>query len=151
MTWITDNLVSILIFLGLVLLAIEVLVLGFSIFIIFFFGVGCLLTGALLFAGILPMNLASALWSVAIISFLAALVLWKPLKKLQNNGSNQQVRGDFIGYSFVLDSAISSHNPGTHRYSGIDWKVKADSDLPAGAEVEVAKAEVGILTVQLKN
>ena len=72
MTWITDNLPGILIFLGLFLLAIEVVVLGFSIFIIFFFGLGCLLTGILIFIGLLPSTLISALLSVAIITFIQA-------------------------------------------------------------------------------
>ena len=151
MTWINENLVSILILLGLSLLAIEVLVLGFSIFIIFFFGLGSLLTGILIYTGILPETIVSALLGVAVLSSLSALLLWKQLKKLQNNGDSGKVKRSFIEYSFVLESDISSHSMGSHRYSGIEWDVKSEEEISAGTEVEVTLAEVGVLTVKMKG
>lgn len=150
MEWMTDNLANVLIFLGLALLAIEVAVLGFSVMVLFFIGLGCLLCGILIFVGGLPATVVSALTGVAILSFLSAVILWKPLKKLQNEVVESDVKGDLIGHSFVLETDISSREHGVHNYSGIEWKVKSDEPITAGTEVEVVRAEVGEFKVAAK-
>ena len=151
MQWATNNFASLLIFAGLALLAIEMLVLGFSVFILFFIGLACLVSGFGMLIGLLPATMIAAFGSVGILSLVFAAVLWKPLKKLQNSGDAHTVRGDFIGHSFVLEQAVSSTEHGRHRHSGIEWKVRSDSMIPAGVEVEVIKAEVGLLTVAAKT
>lgn len=140
-----------LVFIGLALLAIEVAVLGFSVVILFFIGLGCLLTGALIFAGILPGTLSSSLLGVAILTIASAAGLWKPLKRLQDDVEPKDVTSDLIGQSFVLESDISASNAGLQHFSGVEWKVKSDDEITAGTEVEVVKAEVGELTVARKS
>ena len=151
MEWITNNMAVILIFLGLALLAIEVVVLGFSVVLLFFIGLGCLVTGILMFVGIIPLTLPSALLGVAVFTLATAAGLWKPLKKLQDDVIPQDVKSDLIGHSFILDTDVSHTKIGLHRFSGLDWKVKSNQDISAGTEVEVVKAEVGELTVAAKS
>jgi len=151
MEWIVNNMAATLIFIGLALLAIEVAVLGFSVVILFFIGLGCLLTGLLIFAGILPETFSSSLLGVAILTIASAAGLWRPLKKMQDNVEPEDVTSDLIGHSFVLESDISHSNTGRHHFSGIEWKVKSDNEITAGTEVEVVKTEVGELTVATKS
>lgn len=151
MDWLNANLAYVLIFLGFALLAIEVAVLGFSVMILFFIGLGCLLTGILIFTGLIPATLVSALTGVAVLSFLSAVILWKPLKKMQDEVEKSEVKGDLIGYSFVLETDISTREHGVHKYSGIEWKVKSDDPIAAGTEVEVVRTDVGEFRVAAKT
>jgi len=151
MEWVTNNFASLLIVIGLALLAIEMLVLGFSVFILFFVGLASLVSGFLMMIGLLPETMIAAFGSVAVMSLAFAVGLWKPLKKLQESGDSHMVRGDFIGHSFVLEQPVASTQYGKHRHSGIEWKIRSDVPIPAGAEVEVTKAEVGMFTVKLKE
>lgn len=151
MEWITNNMAATLVVTGLALLAIEVAVLGFSVVILFFIGLGCLLTGVLIFVGILPGTLSSSLLGVAILTIASAAGLWKPLKKMQDNVEPKAVTSDLTGYSFFLDSDVSHTTKGLHRFSGIQWKVKSTEEIAAGTEVEVVKIEVGELTVAPKS
>lgn len=143
-----DYLPTALVFLGLALLAIEVGVLGFSIVVLFFIGIGCLLTGLLMMINLLPQTLVAALAGSAVFSLLSAIALWKPLKKLQNNTESKSVTSDIIGTEFVLDGDVSSGNSAEVNYSGITWKVQSDEDIPKGARVEVIRTAVGVLTVK---
>ncbi len=148
METLSNYLPTLLIFLGLAMLAIEVGVLGFSIMILFFIGLGSLGAGILMLIGVIPQTLASALLGSGIMSLIAALGLWKPLKNLQNSTDSKSVTSDLIGYRFTVDVDISSSTPGQVKFSGITWKVISDSDIPAGTEVEVKHTDVGVLTVQ---
>jgi membrane protein implicated in regulation of membrane protease activity len=87
---------------------------------------------------------------VAFFSLLFAALLWKPLKKMQNTGITREVKGDFIGHCFVLESNVSAFEFGRHRLSGVEWKVRSDVPLSTGTLVEVVRADVGELTVAAK-
>jgi hypothetical protein len=150
MAWLTNNLTTLLIVLGIALLVVEVAVLGFSVFILFFIGLACIVTGLLMVIGILPLTIVAACGSVAVFSMAFAFALWKPLKKIQDSGITHDVKGDFIGHSFVLDRNVSDIEYGSHRMSGVNWKVKSEQPLSAGTHVEVVKVEVGELTVAPK-
>lgn len=147
MTWAADNMPTLLVVIGLALLALEVAVFGFALFITFFIGLACLLTAFFLWVGLLPATLPAVFAGVAVLSVVFAVTLWQPLKKMQNNNGNHDVKGDFIGHRFVLQSAVSSVQFGQHRLSGVDWKVRAELPIAAGTQVEVVKVEVGELTV----
>ncbi|MES2625289.1 MAG: NfeD family protein [Pseudomonadota bacterium] len=150
MTWLTDNFASLLVVLGIALLVIEVGVLGFSLLILVFIGLACIVAGILMYIGILPETLVFAFGSVAILSVIFAFTLWKPLKRMQDSGGNKDVKGDFIGHSFLLATPISPTQVSLHRMSGVDWKVKSAVPIAAGTYVEVIKVEVGELTVAPK-
>lgn len=150
MEWILNNLGQVMIFVGLGLLAIEVAVLGFSVFFLFFLGLASLVSGLLMYMGIVPETPVSALVSLAALTAASALLLWRPLKTMQEHVDHGQVQSDVIGYSFALDSDIDPATPGNHRFSGVTWKVKSAEPLSAGTEVEVIRADVGELTVVAK-
>lgn len=147
MEWLANNFPTLLIVLGIALLAIEVGLLGFSVFILFFIGLACIVTGLLMLSGLLPATLIAAFGSVALFSLGFAVALWKPLKKLQNSGGAHDVKGDFIGHRFHLEQDVSDRAFGSYRLSGVSWKVRSDGPLQTGTEVEVVKVEVGELTV----
>ncbi len=150
MSWFTENFYTLLIVLGFGLLVLEVAVFGFSVFILFFIGLACIVTGALTGIGVLPATVVAACASVAFFSVVFAVTLWKPLKKMQNSGITHEVKGDFIGHSFVLAGAVSPTQYCAHRMSGVDWKVRAETTIAAGTLVQVVKVEVGELTVEPK-
>lgn len=150
MEWLASNFSTLLIFIGIVLLVIEVGLLGFAVFILFFIGMACILTGALIMLGLLPDTLASAFSSIAVLSLLLAVVLWKPLKKMQDSADSHSQKGDFIGHAFRLEQDVSSSRYGSYRLSGVEWKVRSETPLSAGLEVEITKVEVGLLTVAAK-
>lgn len=147
MEWLASNFASLLIFLGIVLLVIEVGLLGFAVFILFFVGLACIVTGALIMLGWLPDTLVAAFGSIAAFSVLFAVALWKPLKRIQDSADSHQVKGDFIGHRFRLEQDVSSQRYGSCRLSGIEWQVRSDMPLSAGSEVEIVRVEVGLLTV----
>jgi len=144
----TDYLPTLLIFLGLAMLVVEVGVLGFSIMVLFFIGLGCLATGLLMFAGLISSTVANALLFSGLLSLISAVGLWKPLKKMQDSTERKAVTSDLIGHQFTVDADISSATPGEVQFSGVTWKVITDADIKAGSRVEVKHTAVGVLTVQ---
>ncbi len=148
MHYIFSHLAQTLIVLGLILLAIEVLVLGFSTFVLFFIGIATIASGILMAVGIIPETLLSALLATAVITTLLALFSWKPMKRMQNRVELNPVNNDMIGHRFILPEALNTGQTIIHRYSGINWQVKAKEPLPAGTEVKIISMEVGVLTVE---
>jgi len=150
MDFITQNLPQTLMVLGIVALIIEVAVLGLSTFILLFFGLSLFLTGLLMSFGILPDSLTTALWSNTVVTAGLAVVLWKPLKQIQNRVDKKQVNSDFAELTFVLTSDVTEQGLTTHQYSGISWKLKSAQPIIAGTEVLVTKKEVGVMWVTPK-
>jgi membrane protein implicated in regulation of membrane protease activity len=148
MDWLNSNFPMLLVVLGIALLAIEVGILGFSVFILFFLGLASIATGLLMMIGLIQQTLISAFGGVAVLGPVFAVALWKPLRNMQNSGSPAEVKGDFIGYHFVLAGSCGPNDYSDHRMSGVDWKIRSETPLPAGTEVEVTRAEVGLLTVK---
>ncbi|MDH3343171.1 MAG: NfeD family protein [Gammaproteobacteria bacterium] len=140
--------------LGFILLASEVLIFGFSTIIFLFAGIGALVTGLLMSAGVLPETWISGVSCFGISTGVASVLLWKPLSKLQNdNVPKQSQSSDLIGYEFVLQEDISLMSTGTHRYSGVNWKVELDEsagvdNISAGQRVAVASLDAGIFRVK---
>lgn len=137
-----------LIVLGLILLGIEVLVFGLSTFVLLFVGIGSILTGILMYVGLLPPTLLNSLLATAILSLIAAVISWKPMKRIQNNVVLNQVENGMIGDQFELNEDLEIGQPINHKYSGIDWQVKAQESISAGSTVKIIKMDVGILTVE---
>lgn len=150
MEWLIASLSGILLFLGIALLAIEMLVFAFSSFILFFVGLACLITGLLMILGLLPPSLTIAFFAVAILSGLLAVLLWNPLKDMQSHVDHTPASGDLVGHSFVLSGDVAPGQTINYRYSGIEWRVKSDQALSAGTEVEVTIAKVGEFMVAEK-
>ena len=135
---------------GFILLALEAIAFGFSTGFVLFIGLAALLTGGLLWIGLVPATWISSIATFAISSALVSIALWKPLKSLQSDKdlAEKDNSSDLIGLKFRLDEDISITKPGTTRYSGIEWKVEialdADiTEISAGTTVIVVSVDVG--------
>ena len=101
---------------GFVLLAIEIGFLGLASGIVLFSGVGALVTGLLLWLGWLPNNLLAGIASFGISSFVCAIVLWKPLLRMQNYKTPAKDNSsDLIGYEFTLQQGLTTTRHGATR------------------------------------
>ena len=150
MNWISNNLSESLIMAGLALLVIEVVILGFSTFVLFFVGLAALIAGGLMAVGVVPNSMLSALSSVGVLTAILAMLLWRPLKYMQANVETKKVTSDLVGHSFILNEAVSMTKNPAYRYSGIDWNLSSEEELLAGTLVEVTTVAVGKFIVQAK-
>ncbi|MBU3003894.1 NfeD family protein [Paraglaciecola arctica] len=143
MDWAFNNLAESLLILGILLLVIEVAVLGFSTFVLFFVGCAAVVSAALLYIGIVPDTLLAAMLSTGIFTALLAVLLWKPLKNMQTQVDTTKAKGDLVGHSFTLVEDVAPELTPIYRYSGIDWKLIATEHLVSGTKVHVVEADVG--------
>lgn len=154
--YINNNLSGFWIALGFALLAAEVLLFGFTTIIFLFAGLGALISGLLMSAGIIPETWIAGTACFGITTGISSAVLWKPLMSMQDRSTPQQKpSSDIVGLEFVLMEDISTTMPGSYRYSGIDWKVEIDSSseldtIMKGDRVVVVTVEVGLLCVTKK-
>ena len=150
MNWINDNLFESLIIAGLALLVIEVVVLGFSTFVLFFVGLAAVVAGGLMAFGVVPDSMLSAFSSVGVLTALLAMLLWSPLKSMQGKVESKKVTSDLVGHSFILNEAVSMTKNPAYRYSGIEWNLSSEQELSPGTLVEVTGVAVGEFIVQAK-
>ena len=150
MNWVNDNLSESLIIAGLALLVIEVVVLGFSSFVLFFVGLAALVAGGLMALAVVPNSLLSALSSVGVLTALLAMLLWRPLKSMQGKVESKKVTSDLVGHSFILNETVSMTKNPAYRYSGIEWNLSSEQELSAGTLVEVTGVAVGKFIIQEK-
>ena len=151
MNWISNNLSESLIMAGLALLIIEVVVLGFSTFVLFFVGLAAVAAGGLMTVGVIPDSMLSALLSVGVLTALSAVILWRPLKSMQGNVESRKVTNDLVGHIFILNDAVSRTKNPVYRYSGIDWNLSSEQELSAGTLVKVTGVAVGKFIIQAKE
>jgi len=138
---------------GFALLAIEILIFGFASGVLLFGGIGALITGALLWFGIIDVNWIFSIGVFAVASAVATLVLWFPFQKMQSGaelGNDQS--SDLIGYQFRVTSDVTLTEPGSHQYSGVSWRVEISDQsqqdrIAAGSQVKVAGVEPGVFHV----
>ena len=98
--------------------------------------------------GILADSMTTALWSNTLITAAISILLWKPLKRMQNNVERKPVNSDFAELTFVLNQDVTIEGLSTHQYSGISWRLKSKQPISAGTQVKVTKKEVGVMWVQ---
>ena len=123
-----------LIAIGFFLLAIEVVVLGFSTFILFFVGVSLILTGGLVYLDIVGSSVFEVAVANGVLIPLLAILLWKPMRNYQNEVDNTPVVNDMVGCIFVLSVPISVGVPIKYRYSGLLWDVVSKEDISVGTK-----------------
>ena len=150
---ITENLAGFWFALGFVLMAIEILAFAFGSGVLLFGSLGALITGALVYFGVLPDNWLVSIGSFALASAASALVLWAPLKRMQSGSELGENRSsDLIGHTFVLSEDLAVNKFASTRYSGIDWRVELDSQesaqtLSSGTRMRVAAVNAGVFYV----
>jgi membrane protein implicated in regulation of membrane protease activity len=146
--WLTQYLAETIVAIGLLLLTVEVVILGFATFILFFMGLAMVLTGTALWLEVLPHSYNSVLMSTALLTAILAFSLWKPLKRMQGDTESKVVDSDFVGVCFIAEQAISLRENPDYKFSGIMWKLKSEQEIEANTEVKIIKAEVGTLWVK---
>lgn len=149
MNWIFANMAETLFIIGLVLLIVEVTVLSFSTIILFMIGASFILTSIFVYMGLVEPNILNALFSVAILTILLSITLWKTFKNLQNQQEDKPVTSDLVGLVFVLSDAVGPGKTVQHQYSGIQWQLLAEEDIPAKTKVVVTQVDVGTWTVKV--
>ena len=148
MDYIAQNLSQSLIIAGIALLIIEVAILGFATFVLFFMGCSMVITGVLMLAGVLDDTYITALWSNAIVTSALAALLWKPLKNSQQSSGASKETPTTIDHQFMLEEDCDGKGLTQHKYSGIQWKVKSQQPITKGTLVKVVKVDVGALWVE---
>jgi membrane protein implicated in regulation of membrane protease activity len=148
MAFFIANMAESLIVLGLILLVIEVMVLGFSTFFLFFLSIGLISSGIIFYIGVIDMTVTNVLISIALISVVSAVILYKPLLAMQNVEHKTTVKNDLIGSRFTLEESLNLRSFINHQYSGINWKVTSDQQLSIGDEVEIIEISVGKMKVR---
>ncbi|GGB14985.1 NfeD family protein [Agarivorans gilvus] len=144
----SNHIPQVMIALGIILLTIEVAVIGFATFILFFVGLSLMLTGSLVWMGVLPESWNSILLANALTTSVLAGLLWKPMRRLQNSADNKQVSSDFDGHRFFCEQDIDKRGLSHYKYSGVSWALKSEQPIKAGTEVYVVRAEVGTFWVK---
>ncbi|QEP44357.1 NfeD family protein [Ectothiorhodospiraceae bacterium BW-2] len=138
---------------GFVMLLIELWVLGFATGFLLFPALGALLTGGLLYGGLIGDDWLLSVATFTLLSATISLLLWRPLKRLQGeSGPVDDRSSDLIGYRFHLLSELSPTQTSTIRYSGIEWRVELDHEQPSasiepGSLVEVTSVSAGCFRV----
>lgn len=150
MELIAQNLPEALLVAGIAALIVEVALLGFSTFILFFFGLSLLLSGLAMLLGLLPETLTAALWFNAILTAVLALSLWQPLRRMQNQREQRTLDSDFARQTLVLEDDVDAQGKTGYRYSGVQWQLKSEQPISKGTLVEVVRADVGVLWVRPK-
>ncbi|MBQ4810822.1 activity regulator of membrane protease YbbK [Pseudoalteromonas luteoviolacea] len=148
MELLSSNLPQTLIVMGLIALCVEVIVLGFATFVLFFLGLSLIISGTFMHFGVFEPTLLNALWINALITSVLAAVLWKPLKNMQEQQESKSVNSDFADLQFTLEQNLSTDSQVYYQYSGIEWQLKSKSDIPKGTHVKVVEKSVGILWVE---
>lgn len=135
---------------GFILLATELLVLGFATGFVLFLGLAALATGGLLWAEIIPLTWLSSIATFSLSSIVISASLWKPFKSLEKNRKpkTKDNSSDIIGHRFRLENDISFKRPGATRYSGIEWKVEIEENddidrIVSGTLVSVVSVDAG--------
>lgn len=154
MDWFANNLIETILIIGVVLLIVEIVVLGFSTFFLFFAGLAAISTAAIMWLGLIPETFPWTLISIAVFTVVFAALLWKRLSSLQNKVDHKRADSDLIGYSFILpenvDAGLPVQEKPLYQYSGINWRLDAHENIAKGTLVEVIQADVGLLLVKAK-
>ncbi|MBU2871892.1 NfeD family protein [Colwellia sp. E2M01] len=92
-----------------------------------FFAIASAVTGILVNIGLIN-GWPSEILVVGILSAVITLILWKPLKKMQQLSSKTDESSDMIGLKVPASSEITA-TAGTIRYSGVDWQARLADDI----------------------
>ncbi|MEC8208463.1 MAG: NfeD family protein, partial [Pseudomonadota bacterium] len=95
MAFLDTHLAEALMILGVIALIVEVAVLGMSTYVLLFLGLSLFASGLLMNIELLASTYTTALWSNIVFTLGFAVVLWRPLKRMQDKTETQPVHSDF--------------------------------------------------------
>ncbi len=105
-----------------------------------FFAIASLTTGILVSIGFVE-GWQSEILTVGLLTAVVAVILWKPLKSLQNSKGKTDDSSDMIGLQVPASSEIDAVS-GTIRYSGIDWQARLADEANGGCISESSQCEI---------
>ncbi len=134
---------------GVALMICELMVPGL---ILFFFGLGALLTALL--SWLIPMSLTVQLSIFCVASLVSLFTLRRMLKRVFV-GRSSAVSGDALSESFageqgVVDEAVAPGKPGRVVLHGTAWNAESEEDLAVGTPVVVVGQRSLTLMVRAK-
>lgn len=92
-----------------------------------FFAIASAITGILINVGLIE-GWQSQILVVGILTAVITLVLWKPLKSMQNSRSKTDDSSDMIGLQVpVVDDVTNAE--GSIRYSGLNWNARLADEV----------------------
>ncbi len=109
-----------------------------------FFALGSLITGVLVSMGVVN-SWQNEILTVGLLTALIAVILWKPLKTLQNSKEKTDNSSDMVGLQ-VLASCEVTATSGTIRYSGIDWQARLANDTNVTSINEQSQCQIVAVT-----
>lgn len=108
-----------------------------------FFALASVITGLLVSLGFID-GWQSEILVVGLSSAIIAMLLWKPLKRMQNSTSKTDNSSDMIGLKLPVVDEITA-TVGSIRYSGINWQARLDDS--AGVEAISRGSQCTIVAV----
>jgi len=88
---------------------------------------------------------------VGVLTAAIAALLWKPFKRFQNSGGRSDTSSDMIGLTVPVSAEIS-HNGGSIRYSGINWKARlalaSETAIAPDERCEIVAVEGNVMIVK---
>ena len=152
------NLLSSLLLLALLCLALLPFAVPGVLEVLLALAIGAFVSAALIWFGWLPEETSLVLLSLAMLTALSAVLLWKPLRKLQKTGIRLQEDSgisDFVGTELVLTEQAHKDSDSHIQFCGLEWRVRLDPDeiattINAGNTVLISSASVGLLLVKSK-
>lgn len=154
MEWFANNLIETILIVGVVLLIVEIVVLGFSTFFLFFAGLAAIATALIMWIGLIPETFLWSLIAISVFTIVFTVLLWKRLSNLQKNVDHKRADSDLVGHTFVLSQDVEATLPmeqkPQYQYSGISWYLNSHENLSKGTLVVVVQADVGSLLIKAK-
>lgn len=114
------------------------------------------ISAGLLAIGWLPAELSWLLATVAVLTLLIAMLIYQPLRRLQQAKVRLQedpAISDFVGTTLMLQQDLLPQQLSHIDFSGVRWQLQLSPDQPAerlaaGSQVVIVSASVGLLTVK---
>ncbi|XOV80562.1 MAG: NfeD family protein [Aestuariibacter sp.] len=151
MDYIQENLVEVFLIVGFVLLGVEILILGFATFILLYVGIAAVLTGILMYSGLIEQSLNQGILFTGVLTAVLAAGSWRKLREIQLQSETKKATSDLIGMTFTLEQEVSPQSDTQFRYSGVQWLLKSDSTIQQGAKVKVIDVEVGVMHITIAD
>jgi hypothetical protein len=116
-----------------------------------FFAIASFITGILI-SGNLISGWDIEVFVLGVLTAITAVLLWKPLKKLQDSGGGFDTSSDMIGRQVPTSSDITRYG-GTIRYSGINWNSRLAEDcesdcIPEGESCIITSVDGNVMLVK---
>jgi len=137
---------------GLVLFIVDAVLFGMATFFLVFLGLASVLTSVLVLSGVIPEDLTYELISIAVLTVVITILLWKPMKNFQSSKvltNDDHSTSDLVGLEFTIDEETLIQV----KYSGVLWALTTEcgSKLSAGDKVTVVDAQVARFVVRIKD